>query len=127
MRTGRLEESRATLEKAVQARPDDPYNLQRIARFMVHPDGPACRWDPASAVDLAREAVRLSPRIDAFLVDTLAYALYMNGQIQQAIERGESAVKNLGAFSTKPDGAGGQRELLFESSALGELCTRLFR
>lgn len=65
---------------------DNPSMLNALAWPMVDDKSPAKNPDYGLAVKIAERAVELTKEQDAFILDTLAYAYFKNGQIDRAVD-----------------------------------------
>ncbi len=80
----------AKLRLAVRMDPFDALNLNNLAWFLlVCPEGKLRR--PVEALGFAERAARLEPRL-GYILDTYAWALYMNGRNKQALAAIERAI-----------------------------------
>ncbi|MFH1089973.1 MAG: M48 family metalloprotease, partial [Pseudomonadota bacterium] len=80
---GRLDQAEFYFKKAVSLAPDDPESLNNLAWTLLKKPS-ATEKDLALALILARRAVSLKPA--AYILDTLAEALFLNDQPQAALE-----------------------------------------
>jgi len=81
----------ADFEDAAEHPDVDPETLRAYARFIL--DYPwANRCDPATAVSVARRAVKKSAGRDAKILYTLAYALHQSGDLAGAVEAMRKAI-----------------------------------
>jgi tetratricopeptide (TPR) repeat protein len=78
---GRFGEAKGLLQKRLEHAPDDPQTLNNLA--WLYATAPPPFFDPQAALDLARKAARLEP--DAYVLDTLAEAYYVNGRYAEAL------------------------------------------
>lgn len=72
---------------------DNALVLNEIAWMIVDDDTDITKPDFALAVEMAEKGVAVSKRKDAFILDTLGYALFKSGKIDKAIATQEEAVK----------------------------------
>ncbi len=88
---GKIEEAVKSYEAAVELAPKNAELLNSYAWWLITLE-PEEKRNPERAVELARRAVDLS--IGAgHIVDTLAYALYQAGELEEAVEFAEKAAK----------------------------------
>jgi len=90
-RTGREAQSLATLEEGLKTAPDDDVMLNNAAwAYATEQDGSL--HNPQKALDYARKAVALSKGEKAFILDTLAEALYANSLFDEAVATEKKAL-----------------------------------
>jgi tetratricopeptide (TPR) repeat protein len=77
--------------RAAQAQDADADALNEYSWLLLSCEPEELR-DPATALEFAQEAVRLSGRQDALVLDTLAVAQRMNGDLRAAIETQKEAI-----------------------------------
>jgi predicted Zn-dependent protease len=84
-RLGRGREALSTYEEALQLRPSEPQLLNNLAWFLLEPSGDVSP-DPARARSLAEAAVEHASEPRPAYLDTLARALWEQGEHRQAVE-----------------------------------------
>ncbi len=89
--SGRGEDALRSLERGLEANPDDAGLLNQMGWVRATSDDPALR-DPAKALDYAKRAVEASGGADANILDTLAEAYFANREFDRAIETEERAL-----------------------------------
>jgi membrane associated rhomboid family serine protease/Flp pilus assembly protein TadD len=87
----RAEEGVRIYEEILRQRPNDPEILNSLAYTYVD----SLNSHIPEAVEMARRAVQLRPK-EGMIWDTLGWAHYRNGQLQEAVAAQERAVKLLG-------------------------------
>lgn len=75
--------------QALALTPDDSENLNNLAWLMATTDDKSL-YDPVQALELARKALEITP--SAHIWDTYAQALFINGQVNAAIEAERQAL-----------------------------------
>ncbi len=84
----------AAYQKAIAIDPDHVRALNNLAWLYATCPQPDCRH-PQKALQLAKRAASLSP--EAHILDTLAEAYYVNGDIQKALSTSEDALRLAGS------------------------------
>ncbi len=84
--SGDLEGAIAAYRKAIDIDPRNWRAWNSLAWPLVDPDLPPERRDPAEGLRAARRAVELPGGENPFALDTLAQALFLNGEMEKAIE-----------------------------------------
>jgi protein O-mannosyl-transferase len=95
------------LGRALQVRNDDPQLLLQLASVLADSDDAGVR-NPARALQLAEEAVRLTSRTEATALDVLGLAYARNGRLDEAIGAAREALAIARAAGN--DAAGGAIE-----------------
>lgn len=90
-RTGQEAKSLATNEEGLKSVPEDDVMLNNAAWTYATAQDASLR-DPQKALAYARKAVAISKGEKAFILDTLAEALYANGLFDEAVETEKKAV-----------------------------------
>ncbi len=90
-RTGQEAKSLATNEEGLKAVPDDDIMLNNAAWTYATAQDESLR-DPQKALDYARKAVAISKGQKAFILDTLAEALYANRLFDEAVATEKKAL-----------------------------------
>jgi len=78
-------------QKAIRLKPDSATARNNLAWLLATADDAQYR-NPAEALALAQQAVKLSHWKEPTFIDTLAEALYVNGEYQQAVETQKKAL-----------------------------------
>lgn len=87
-------EARARWEEALELAPDDPETMNNLAWLLATCPDKEVR-DPARALKLARQAVKLSPG-SPHILDTLAEAYFRMGFTREAIDTEKKALSRAG-------------------------------
>ncbi len=85
-----IEVARKALEKDFK---DNANVLNDLAWALIDPEGELMKRDNALALKMATRAVELTKENDAFMLDTLALALWLNDKKADAVTKQEKAVK----------------------------------
>jgi serine/threonine protein kinase/Tfp pilus assembly protein PilF len=88
--TGDLAAARRELESWTAACPDSVQAWNRLAWFLVDPDGSPEQHDPVAGLAAARRAAAIAREVP--VLDTLAQALFMNGDVAGAIDTEHGAI-----------------------------------
>lgn len=87
---GNLARARDLLEKSLEIQAENPEALNNLAWLYATAQDPGFK-DPQKALSLALEAARLKPD-EPHILDTLAEAYFLNGQIKEAVETEQKAL-----------------------------------
>jgi len=91
---------REALEAATRLRPNDAVAWNALASFLLDPQGSSEEADPLAALAAAKRAVEFSTSRDPACLDTLAEALFRNGDVAGAIESEERALSKVGRMTS---------------------------
>ncbi|MFT7619209.1 MAG: tetratricopeptide (TPR) repeat protein [Planctomycetota bacterium] len=100
---GRIAEAIKASHKGVELDPENAKLLNSLAWMLVDPETPLVHRDAKAALPLARKAVALTKRQNAYMLDTLAAAIFADGEAKGAIRVQEEAIELLRAQKTPSD------------------------